>query len=93
MSGSSRSSSPEALILSVAFRPAKPDESKRRTCAFRARLRWRYASDNIRRTHPEGKNIVWRFYRQRMHGSFVGSPSRSEGLRFLRMTASEGLTH
>jgi hypothetical protein len=28
----SRSSSPEAVILSVLFRPAEPDESKRRTC-------------------------------------------------------------
>src|SRR5882724_7443760 len=47
-------------------------------------------SNNIHLYQIEGTfGEVRRYYRQGMHGSFVGSPSRRQGLRFLRMTACE----
>ena len=76
-----------AVILSAVFRPAKRDESKRRTSAFRATLQCSAQA-------PSGSvsaNLawVWAPLSSGIHGSFVGSPSRREGLRFLRMTAGE----
>src|SRR6266478_5880742 len=47
-------------------------------------------SNNIHLYQIEGTfGQVRRYYRQGMHGSFVGSPSRRQGLRFLLMTACE----
>jgi hypothetical protein len=45
------------------------------------------AKDLCIRCHPLFSSLgIGRYYRPSMHRSFVGSPSRSEGLRFLRMT-------
>ena len=70
----------KAVILSAVFRPVKQHESERRTCAFLARF--------LLRTHTEcqgfGAAIAWAIER-----SWVGSPSHSEGLCLLRMTAGE----
>src|ERR1700730_15472128 len=62
------------VILSAAFRPAKLDESERRTYAFLARApSW-----------SESSSACF----EEMHRSFVGSLSLREGLRFLRITAT-----
>ncbi len=67
------------VILSAVFRPAKQDESKRRTYAFLAPLLLRVHHDQPLK--DSGIRMSWTMPR-----SFVGSPSPREGLRFLRMT-------
>ena len=72
-----------AVILSAVFHPAKRDESKGRTSAFRATLH--IISAQIH-SGSASANLpgVWALLSSGMHGSFVGSPSHSEGLRFLK---------
>jgi len=82
-----RSALRSLVILSAVFRTAQRDESKRRTSAFRATFHTISAQLDSERMGKSGG--VGAPLPAEMHGSFVGSPSRSEGLRFLRMTTGE----
>jgi hypothetical protein len=70
----------EAVILRAVFRPAKRDESKRRTHAFLASFPLRTESD-------VGKD--WALLSAGMHRSFVGIPSLRAEIRVLGMKSND----